>query len=52
LIELFQKLPTDDGEYSVSLLEFGQAVYRFMARNLLGGIMSEEKKIMEYIPYR
>jgi hypothetical protein len=52
LIQLFQTIPTEEGEYCVSLLDFAQAVYRFIARNLQGGIMSEDKKIMEYIPYR
>ena len=36
----------------VSLFEFGQAIYRFIARNLQGGIFGEDKKVMEYIPYR
>lgn len=52
LEELFSNLQIEEGEYSVSLIDFGKAVYRFIARCLQSGFMDDQKKIMEYIPYR
>lgn len=37
---------------SISLVDFGRAVYRFIARNLQGGLMDKEKNIMEFLPSR
>lgn len=52
ITDLINSLPTEEDGMSVTLQEFETALFRYIARNLQGGVVNAEKRIIEFLPYR